>query len=140
MDKQWIPILLASLLSACGQPEIPWQQQPDTGRWYSRPQVESGRALFKQYCAACHGLHAEGTPQWQKPLADGSYPPPPMNGSAHAWHHPYPMLVQTISDGRGKMPAWGEQLDRAQIDAVIAYFQSFWPAQGYQLWLQRHQR
>lgn len=132
---------LVLLLSGCSKQGIPWQEQPDTGRWYTRAQIESGRALFKEYCARCHGVRAEGARQWQRPKSNGNYPAPPLNGTAHAWHHPYPMLVKTISEGtQGEMPGWSKQLNTEQIDAVIAYFQSYWPDRAYELWLQRHQR
>lgn len=133
--------VLCLLLAGCSPTGVPWTEQPDTGRWYSRAQVEAGRPLFKQYCAECHGLYAEGADNWQRPLANGNYPPPPLNGTAHAWHHPYPQLVKTIREGtKGDMPAWGAVLQPEQIDLVIAYFQNFWPERGYELWLQRHQR
>lgn len=126
-------------LSACGERGVPWTQQPDTGRWYTQAQVSSGRLLFKDHCASCHGLYAEGAENWQRPKANGNYPPPPLDGTAHAWHHPYPMLVNTIKNGTtGEMPAWGSQLNDQQIAEVIAYFQSRWPDRGYELWLARH--
>ena len=78
---------------------------------------------------------------WRKPLADGSYPPPPLDGTAHAWHHPLKQLVKTIRDGGvvygGKMPGFRSTLGLAEQLATIAYFQSYWDEEIYRRWLQR---
>ncbi len=118
-------------------------QSVDTGRWYSAEQVEQGRGLFQQHCAACHGNQAQGkTANWKQRLPDGSFPPPPLNGTAHAWHHPMNILRSTVYRGGiplgGKMPGFGDKLQPEEIDAVIAYFQSFWNDRIYQAWLQRN--
>lgn len=111
-------------------------------RWYSQAQVDQGQAVFAQNCAVCHGERAEGlTEDWRQRMPDGSFPPPPLNGSAHAWHHPLFQLVQTIETGGipygGKMPAFSEALDDDQKLAAIAYFQSFWSEEIYENWLDR---
>lgn len=110
-------------------------------RWYSAEQVSEGRVLFAQYCAACHGANAEATPDWKTPTADGNYPPPPLNGSAHAWHHPIAVLDQVIRDGGapvgGVMPAWGSILNGEQRLALIASFQDYWSEEIYEIWLER---
>ncbi len=127
------------LLSGCADTDIPWHRDSQTQRWYTQVQLDEGRQLYTRHCAQCHGQRAQGAENWIKPDAQGRYPPPPLNGSAHAWHHPYPQLVETISQGtQGNMPAWGAMLNEAEIGATIAYFQSYWPDRGYQLWLQRH--
>ena len=108
-------------------------------KWYSKTQVEQGKVLFIENCAFCHGKKAEKTIIWKKPLRDGSYPPPPLNGNAHAWHHPKSQLKRIISNGGkmydGKMPAFKEVLSSQQQDAVIAYFQDFWTDDIYETWL-----
>ncbi len=136
-----ITLVTVLLLSACSDQFDPWHQDPDTGRWYSPEQVALGAQVYKENCAGCHGAKAEATPQWIRPDADGFYPPPPLNGTAHAWHHPFPMLKKTIAEGSGgRMPAWQGKLSEQEIEAVIAWFQSLWPDRGYQLWQQRHKR
>jgi thiol:disulfide interchange protein DsbC len=109
-----------------------------TERWFSDAQVVQGEKLFRQYCASCHGQNAEATPDWKKTDANGNYPPPPLNGSAHAWHHDLDLLRRTIREGGaklgGQMPAFEGVLDAAQIDSVIAFFQSKWPDEIYQRW------
>ncbi len=110
-------------------------------RWYDAEQVEIGRELFQQNCATCHGLEAQGALAWTQPGPDGKYPPPPLNGSGHAWHHPLPVLYSVIRNGspggQGNMPAWREKLDEDQIVSVIAWFQDQWPDEIYTAWLQR---
>ena len=112
------------------------------GRWYSADQVKQGQQVFQQNCARCHGSEAQGAANWRQRQADGSYPPPPLNGSAHAWHHPMPVLMNTINRGGqpfgGKMPAFGNILSKEEKLAVIAYFQHYWPDEIYRVWLNRH--
>ena len=107
-------------------------------------QLARGAQLFQQHCATCHGQRAQGALAWQRPAADGKYPPPPLDGSAHAWHHPHAWLKQTIRNGTvsqgGNMPAWGSTLSDNDIDAVIAWFQSLWPEEIYREWARNDQR
>ena len=120
------------------------QQEPEasaapTGRWYSAEQVAIGRELFQTHCASCHGDRAQGLAEdWRKPDAHGNYPPPPLNGSAHAWHHPKVVLELTIANGGaalgGVMPGFDSTLDADETAATIAYFQSLWSDEIYARW------
>ena len=100
--------------------------------------VRRGAAVFAANCASCHGVRAEGAKDWHRPGPDGKVPPPPLDGSAHAWHHPRAQLKQIILDGTetrgGGMPAWRGKLSDADVDAVIAWFQSLWPPEIYRAW------
>ena len=133
----------AGLLAACQQSTQPAATQAASSagpvsRWYQAQQVERGAEVFRQNCAACHGANAEGAPNWQKPGPDGKYPAPPLNGTAHAWHHPIASLKDTIRNGTarlgGSMPPWKEKLSEADIEAAIAWFQSHWPDELYAAW------
>ena len=114
------------------------------GRWYSPAMVSSGARIFAASCASCHGASGEGAANWQQRGADGFFPPPPLNGSGHTWHHPLSALRATIERGGtafgGKMPAFKGQLDRRRQDAVIAYIQSLWPSAIYTAWAQQIER
>jgi len=116
-------------------------QNPDTGRWYSAEQLERGKQVFAENCAACHGPDAASTPDWKKTDANGKYPPPPLNGSAHAWHHDLDLLRRTVREGGvkigGQMPPFGDRLSSEDIDAAISYFQSKWPDEIYRKWAGR---
>jgi len=77
----------------------------------------------------------------RRPRRNGESPMP-LNGTAHAWHHPLPVLRRTIQQGGarlgGRMPAFGDQLGTDEVDAVIAWFQSLWPSEIYAAWEQRN--
>ena len=123
-------ILLATLM-------LPSILQAES-RWYDQSAMDKGSVLFKQNCAACHGVNAEATPDWKKTDSNGKYPPPPLNGSAHTWHHSKELLKKTINEGGAKlggvMPPFADKLSDEDLDAVIAYFQSKWPDDIYQKW------
>tara|TARA_R110001592_G_scaffold200585_1_gene449449 strand:+ start:1607 stop:2053 length:447 start_codon:yes stop_codon:yes gene_type:complete len=107
-------------------------------RWYNNSQVELGKSVYNVNCIRCHLENAQGTFSWKKALEDGSYPPPPLNGTAHAWHHSAEVLLAVINEGGilngGKMPAFKNTLSQEQQIAVIAYIQSFWPDNIYNKW------
>jgi mono/diheme cytochrome c family protein len=111
-------------------------------RWFNQDVVDLGSSLFQQNCAVCHGVNAEGTKDWKKTDANGNYPPPPLNGSAHAWHHSIPQLARSIKEGGiklgGVMPAFGDKLSDQEVLAVIAFFQSKWPDEVYKVWHDRN--
>ena len=113
-------------------------------RTFNFAQITRGRKLFVANCAVCHGANAEGAPNWRQRGPDGKYPPPPLNGTGHAWHHPMKALRMTIRDGTqkigGKMPAWGDKLSDQEIDDIIVWFQSEWPLEIYQAWYKRNEK
>jgi len=116
-------------------------ESTDVERWYDGEQVVLGREVFTQNCAVCHGAEAQGQPgDWRDKQEDGSFPPPPLNGTAHAWHHPQEILLRVIDYGGeamgGKMPAFIDVLEQAEKLAAVAYFQSFWADDIYQQWMQ----
>jgi len=129
-------LVLVLLLLATGQIHAVGKD-----RWYSDEQVATGETLFRQNCAVCHGQNAEATPDWKKTDANGNYPPPPLNGTAHAWHHDMDLLRRTIREGGaklgGQMPGFEGQINTEEIDSIIAFFQSKWPDDIYQRWAGR---
>ena len=138
MNKAFVLLLgmaVALVVISCGQPAA------DVARWYSLEQVASGKILYAQYCADCHGESGQGATNWQNALPNGSYPAQPLNGSGHSWHHPLSQLEATITRGGthpgATMPGFAEQLDRSQRSAVIAAFQEFWSDRTYRQWLGR---
>lgn len=137
-----ILLITALVVVGCGNgtPET----EAVTGRWYAAVHVEEGAELFQIHCASCHGSQAEGTTEWRTPDANGNYPPPPLNGSAHAWHHPKTVLLQTIAQGGvplgGVMPGFAEILTEEEALATIAFFQNQWPDETYARWLEIDRR
>jgi thiol:disulfide interchange protein DsbC len=82
-----------------------------------------------------------GNARLGKTDANGNYPPPPLNGTAHAWHHDLDLLRRTIREGGaklgGQMPAFEGVLNAGQVDSVIAFFQSKWSDEIFQRWAGR---
>jgi len=100
--------------------------------------IQGGRQLYLKNCTVCHGLNAEGSPDWRERDADGKFPAPPLNGTGHAWHHPQSALMDTIKNGTqrlgGNMPPWKDRLSDEEIELIILWFQSKWPQQLYEAW------
>jgi mono/diheme cytochrome c family protein len=101
--------------------------------------VARGNDIYKANCAVCHGVNAEGAPNWQRKGPDGKLPPPPLDANGHAWHHPGAWIRDMIRQGSvargGNMPAWEGKLGDDDIAAVIAWIQSRWPEEIYRSWL-----
>jgi len=139
MKGLWLPVLLVLGLAACSD-SVPGRDapRPGTSHRLDPAQIARGAEVYRAHCATCHGNRAQGALNWQKPGADGKYPPPPLNGTAHSWHHPLAALQDVIRHGTqrigGNMPPWRDKLSPAEIEAVIAYFQSLWPEELYRAW------
>jgi len=108
-------------------------------RWYGNSELELGKTVFAQHCASCHGVEAQGiVADWRQRLDNGKFPAPPLNGSAHAWHHPLSVLLQQIENGGeyvgGSMPSFADILSQQEKRAAVAFFQNFWTAEIYQQW------
>lgn len=144
--------ILLILLSACSKNENTAQTQSQTTtvatasveRSFDFAQINHGNQLFQKHCASCHGDEAQGTVNWRQAGADGKFPPPPLNGTAHTWHHSKSILMDTIKKGTirlgGNMPAWGDKLSDKDIEDIIAWIQSKWPDEIYATWYQRQQQ
>jgi mono/diheme cytochrome c family protein len=115
--------------------------QEQVTRNFDPAQIARGQVIFQENCAACHGQNAEGTSDWRKPLENGRYPPPPLNGTAHAWHHSTEELKQFILNGgppgEGRMPGWAGKLTNQEIDDVLVWIKSLWPDEVYEGWYTR---
>lgn len=125
--------------TSLGLKQVTLTPKEKTQRWYFSQQAARGKQIFADHCAICHGAGGEGAPNWEAPTKQGVYPPPPLNGSAHAWHHPLSILGATIYGGGaasgGQMPAFKGRLSENEIIDVIAHIQSNWPDNNYQRWL-----
>jgi len=102
-------------------------------------QVARGEAVYSQHCLECHGAGGKGQPgDWRIRDAEGYFPPPPLDDSAHAWHHPTAALLEVIRDGspqgQGRMPAWKGKLSEQEMQDVVVYIKSLWSDPVYKLW------
>ncbi len=139
-----LALVLAVLIGACDdQKQVtdpPATIRVSSVRAQDTEQIARGEAVYNAHCAECHGLRGVATPEWRKPGPDGKYPPPPLNDSAHAWHHPTEVLRKVIAKGSpagmGNMPAWEDRLSPRQIEDVIAYIKSLWSDEIYVRWQQ----
>ncbi|MEO8444325.1 MAG: cytochrome c [Gammaproteobacteria bacterium] len=133
-----VPILLSALAS----PDLLAREVTSPGdtaaRWYSAAELERGRTLFQANCAACHGDRGQGQPGWEERDESGYYPAPPLDGTGHSANHPIEQMLRTLDTGGGPMggtmPSFQDVLDDAGKRAVIAWFQSLWPAATYEAW------
>jgi mono/diheme cytochrome c family protein len=131
-----IAMIAIILLAACEPTDS--DMPTVAGRWYTESQVEAGRVLYGEHCSVCHGADGSGTVDWRTPGPDGHYPPPPLNGTAHTWHHPLEQLDHSIANGGvefgGVMPGFAAFLDADQRMAIIARVQTWWPDDIYAKW------
>jgi mono/diheme cytochrome c family protein len=109
-------------------------------RWYTQQQFELGKQVFTANCAQCHGGKGQGLVEdWKTPNPNGQFPAPPLNGTAHTWHHSTEVLMETINKGGiplgGSMPAFKEVLSEEEKLAVIAFVQNLWDDETYNKWL-----
>jgi mono/diheme cytochrome c family protein len=133
-------LMLVIILVGCNKP--PQDSTNSTGEILPKvtdaATLATGEKIYRENCVKCHGNNAEGDPQWRKVGPDGRYPPPPLNGTGHSWHHSRAVLRDIIKNGsptgQGNMPAWGGKLSDAQIEALVSYIQSLWPDDVYAAW------
>lgn len=125
-------LLISSLAAALATPSY--------GFFHEEPDIDLGRKTYQEACASCHGANLEGQPDWQSANSNGTYPAPPHDETGHTWHHGDEMLLSYIRNGgqvvldemgvdfMSGMPAFGQQLSDAEIEAIVAYIKSTWPA------------
>ena len=102
------------------------------------PQVlAQGKAVYDARCAACHGAHLEGQPNWRERDQAGLLPAPPHDASGHTWHHPDQVLFDIVKYGVARaahlkdyqtaMPTFEGVLSDADIMAVLSWIKAQWP-------------
>jgi mono/diheme cytochrome c family protein len=81
--------------------------------------LKQGQEVYEGNCADCHRSNGEGLPVKF----------PALKGNPFVLGDPKP-LIELVLNGRrgrwGKMPAWREHLDDAQIAAMINYIRNAW--------------
>jgi mono/diheme cytochrome c family protein len=126
-------MLLASILSAATAGPAPAESLLP----FTDPErVAAGEAVYRDYCAACHGAALEGEDDWRSPGPDGLMRAPPHDETGHTWHHADPFLIDIVTlgteavvggDYRSNMMGFGDVLSEQEILDVLAYIKSTWP-------------
>lgn len=105
------------------------------GRRFDDAELAQGHALYKQYCAACHGIVGQGQlPSAPlEPDATGRIGAPPHDETGHSWHHSDVLLIRYVMEGGFSdlsrfypMPSFGAVLTEEQAQFVIAHIKSMW--------------
>jgi mono/diheme cytochrome c family protein len=79
--------------------------------------VTSSKALYRRYCAECHGVDGKSnTPRGRETEADDL--------TTHAKHHDIAKLSRIIANGKGDMPGFKNQLKPAQIASIARYIKT----------------
>lgn len=143
MKNVWPFAAALLLLGACSK-EGDQAAAPVAGialRQFDPASITRGARLFEEHCVLCHGPQAQGHPDWQTP-SDGVFAAaPPLNGTGNDWKRSRIELVATIRNGvRRKsdkvdvMPAWKGRLSEQDIEDMLNWLQSLWPAEIYDAW------
>ena len=96
--------------------------------------IALGENVFNQNCVSCHGSKGRGLAEnWKVKDENGNFPAPPLNGTAHTWHHSPSQLLYTINKGGvdmgGQMPGFEGRLNEDEKQALIDYIYSLWPSE-----------
>lgn len=102
-----------------------------TGSDIVSPQtVARGRRLYEDTCQSCHGVRGVGErPNDMYAKDEYGFVAPPLDNSAHGWHHSDRGLVATILNGsprNARMLAWKQVLTRKDAEDLVAYIKSLW--------------
>ncbi|WP_165982512.1 c-type cytochrome [Dankookia rubra] len=92
------------------------------------PELSRGARIYAEECADCHGASLQGRvagPPGQRI--------PPLDATGHAWQHADAELLRLVvrgsNPGAGSaMPAFDGRLAPAEVEAVLTYVKSHWPA------------
>ncbi len=76
--------------------------------------LATGQQIFAQSCAACHGADGKGVVQGTPDFTDPAY----LATTTMA------QQFEVVTNGRGAMPAWGNQLSEDERWAVIMYIRT----------------
>lgn len=127
-----IPVAILLIAGVTGAGLFTWLARSDLE---SSDIVASGRGIYAQYCASCHGANLEGQPDWRSPVPSGRLPAPPHDASGHTWHHSDQDLFTIVRDGFGTfapnyetdMPEFAGVLTDEEVRSVLEFIKSTWP-------------
>lgn len=104
---------------------------------FSKELAARGEPLYNQHCSSCHGQDAVGENPADIYAQDeqGLFAAPPLNGTAHSWHHTDEDLVKSILEGserNPRMPPWKGVLSTEDAQALVEYIKSFWKPEHFE--------
>jgi cytochrome c6 len=83
-----------------------------------QPVNSSAASTYKTNCVSCHAADGRGSAVG-KSLHAADFHSPQVQQQSDA------QLTDVITHGRGNMPAFGNSLNKAQIEALVKYVRSF---------------
>jgi len=140
-----VSIAIVGLLAVACSRESPEPKAAAPGldalRHFDPASVARGSALFRAHCAVCHGPEGQGHPDWQTP-SDGHFSAaPPVNGTGNDSKRTRNELAAVIRDGARRksdnvdiMPGWKKRMNERDIEDILNWMQSLWPADVYDRW------
>jgi len=99
------------------------------------PKVTAGKALYRRWCASCHGRKLQGQALWQLNDQYAGRRAPAHDQTGHTWAHSDDDLFFMTREGRfpatpasatSYMPAFRDVLTEGEIVAVIAFIKANW--------------
>ena len=81
--------------------------------------IDRGKALYRKYCAACHGKNGQGNGALAKNLTTK-----PADLVERSAHHSDGDFAWKITNGRGAMPAFKDQLSENEIWDLTNFIKS----------------
>lgn len=99
--------------------------------------LSRGARVYAAECASCHSVGPGERAARTQPGVRGPTPAPPLDATGHTWRHSDTELAGIVARGAGGvdpsgstsvMPAFAERLNESEIDDILAYVKSRWPA------------
>ncbi len=92
--------------------------------------IAAGARLYNENCAGCHGVRGVGERPGDMYARDEyGFVAPPLDDTAHGWHHSDDDLVAIILNGSSRnerMIAWKLKFARRDSENIVAYIKSLW--------------
>ena len=109
----WVGVLILLTSVAAAASGVSTAAAPQKGR---AAQVERGRAVYSDRCVRCHGADGQGRTRLGETVE-----PPDLSDPAFQRGRSNARMVNSVSNGRGQMPAFKKKLSRQDIAASVAY-------------------
>ncbi len=110
--------------TAGGEPERNWVTDLPIDAADANKLMELGKRKYNTICAACHGIPGDGTglvAQRAAELAQGYWVAPTSLHDPMVQQQPVGKIYNTITNGKGKMGAYGNVLSAKERWAIVLY-------------------